>query len=190
MLRDRNHWVALVAGSVVPLNLTMDVQTLNACDRSEFVRLLGEIFEHSPWVAEGVVDARPFATRTELHGAMVAVVRRADPEAHLTLICAHPDLGARVRLSTSSTADQASAGLDQMPEAAFRRFHDLNSRYRDRFGFPFIIAVRDTTRAGILEAFERRLGNNRDQEIRTALAQIERIAEIRLDQLVPDVDVA
>ncbi len=77
-----------------------------------------------------------------------------------------------------------------MPEAAFRRFHDLNSRYRDRFGFPFIIAVRDTTRAGILETFERRLGNNRDQEIRTALAQIERIAEIRLDQLVPDVDVA
>lgn len=179
-----------MAGSVVPLGQTMNVQTLNACDRSEFVRLLGEIFEHSPWVAEDVVDARPFATRPDLQGAMVAVVRRADPEAHLTLIRAHPDLGARVRLSTSSTAEQASAGLDQMPEAEFRRFHDLNSRYRDRFGFPFIIAVRDTTLAGILEAFERRLGNNRDQEIRTALQQIERIAEIRLEQLVPDDDVA
>ncbi len=184
MLRDRNHWVALLGGSVVPFTLTMDVQTLNECDRSEFVRVLGEIFEHSPWVAEGVVDDRPFAARADLHGAMVAVVRRADPEAHLTLIRAHPDLGARVRLSTSSTAEQASAGLDQMPETEFRRFHDLNSRYRERFGFPFIIAVRDTTRAGILEAFERRLGNNRDEEIRTALEQIERIAEIRLEQLL------
>lgn len=190
MLRDRNRWVALGAGSVVPLKEAMNVQALNACDRSEFMKVLGEIFEHSPWVAEDVVDARPFATRTDLYGAMVTAVRRANPEAHLTLIRAHPDLGARVRLSTSSTAEQASAGLDQMPEAEFRRFHDLNSRYRDRFGFPFIVAVRDTTRAGILEAFERRLGNNRDQEILIALAQIERIAEIRLEQLVPDVDLA
>jgi OHCU decarboxylase len=77
-----------------------------------------------------------------------------------------------------------------MPEAEFRRFHDLNSRYRERFGFPFIIAVRDTTRAGILEAFERRLGNNRDEEIRTALEQIERIAEIRLEQLLPAIALA
>ena len=115
---------------------------------------------------------------------MVEAVRDAGEVAHLELIRAHPDLGTRLKLSDSSTAEQASAGLDQLSPDEFERFTALNDRYRERFGFPFIIAVRDNTRAQILEAFVRRIGNDREAEVSTALTQIARIARIRLDQAI------
>lgn len=160
----------------------VDLRDLNAMLTDDFVEALGGIFEHSPWVARAVACERPFADIDSLHGAMVEAVRGAGEAAHLALIRAHPDLGTRLKLSDSSAAEQASAGLDQLSPEEFARFTELNDRYRDRFGFPFIIAVRDNTRAQILQAFERRLANDRATEVSTALVQIARIARIRLDQ--------
>ena len=162
----------------------MDLGDLNGAPADAFVEALGGIFEHSPWVARAVADRRPFASIDALHAAMVEAVRDAGEVAHLDLIRAHPDLGTRLKLSESSTAEQASAGLDQLSPDEFARFTELNDRYRERFGFPFIIAVRDNTRAQILEAFVRRIGNDREAEVLTALAQIARIARIRLDQAI------
>ncbi len=160
----------------------MELRDLNAMSADSFVETLGGIFEHSPWVARAVVDRRQFADIEGLHAAMVQAVHEAGETAHLALIRAHPDLGTRLRLSESSVSEQASAGLDRLSPDEFARFTDLNDRYRTRFGFPFIIAVRDHTRTQILEAFETRLENDGIAEVATALAQIARIARIRLDQ--------
>ncbi len=160
---------------------------VNGLDRPDFVALLGGIFEDSPWVADGAWASRPFAGVDDLHGAMVAVVRRAGTEAHLDLLRAHPDLAGRLaetgRLTASSTAEQASAGLDRLTPAEKTRFNGLNEAYRDKFGFPFIIAVREHTKQSILDRFEARLANTAEQERQTALEEVFKIARLRLAQL-------
>jgi OHCU decarboxylase len=162
---------------------------LNALDQAGFVAALGWVFEGSPWVAERAWAARPFASRDALHAALVAVVQAARPEEQLALIRAHPDLGTRLGradLSAASAAEQAGAGLDRLSEAEFARFQDLNARYRERFGFPFIIAVRRHTRASILAAFETRLQHDAATERATALAEIAEIARLRLADVVAE----
>jgi 2-oxo-4-hydroxy-4-carboxy-5-ureidoimidazoline decarboxylase len=115
----------------------------------------------------------------------MAVVHDATPEERLALIRAHPELAGKAAvdgtLTEASAAEQASAGLDRLTQAEFDRFHALNAAYRDKFGFPFIICVRLTNKAGILAAMERRLGNDRDTEIAEALAQIGEIVRLRLE---------
>jgi OHCU decarboxylase len=155
--------------------------------RPQFVDRFGGIFEHSAWVAESVFDAGLAADCGEaagLHRAMVEVVRRASPERQLALIEAHPDLAGRLaeagKLTAGSTAEQASAGLDVLSEAERAQFRDLNARYRARFGFPFIMAVKGRTKAEILAGFHRRLAQSRAVEIQTALSEIEKIALLRL----------
>src|SRR5712692_415875 len=135
------------------------LQALNGMDAAGFVGTLGWVFEGSPWVAERAFTARPFASGEALHGAMVRAVEQASRDEQLALIRAHPDLAARVRLSASSTAEQAGAGLDRLSADEYARFQELNGRYRERFGFPFVIAVRHHTKSSILDAFERRLAN-------------------------------
>jgi OHCU decarboxylase len=162
---------------------------LNALDQAGFVAALGWVFEGSPWVAERAWAARPFASRDALHAALVAVVQAASPEEQLALIRAHPDLGTRLgraALSAASVAEQAGAGLDRLSDAEFARFQDLNARYRERFGFPFIIAVRHHTRASILAAFEARLQHDAATERATALAEIAEIARLRLADAVAE----
>jgi len=140
------------------------------------------LFEHSPWV-EGRADARP--SSGDRHADLMAVVREADPEEQLALIRAHPELAGKAAvdgmLTRASAEEQASAGLDRLTQAEFDRFHALNAAYRDRFGFPFIICVRLTDKAGILAAMERRLANDRDAEIAEALHQIGEIVRLRLE---------
>jgi 2-oxo-4-hydroxy-4-carboxy-5-ureidoimidazoline decarboxylase len=138
------------------------------------------LFEHSPWV-EARADARP--SSGDRHADLMAVVRGATEEEQLALIRAHPELAgkARVALTEASAAEQASAGLDRLTQAEFDRFHALNAAYREKFGFPFIICVRLTDRAGILAAMERRLRNDRETEIATALDQIGEIVRLRLE---------
>lgn len=160
------------------------LDALNAMDQAAFVGALGWVFEGSPWVAERAWAARPFASPAALHAALVRAMEQATLDERLALIRAHPDLGARVRLSPSSTSEQAGAGLDRLPADEYARFQDLNSRYRARFGFPFIIAVRDHTRASILAAFETRLGHDPATEIATAQREIARIASFRLAEAV------
>ena len=166
----------------------LSLRELNAADRAAFTRALGAVFEQSPWVAERAWATRPYATVRVLHAAMVTAVRESPAEQRIALLRAHPDLAgkaARLRaMSPSSVAEQASAGLDRLSEEEYERFHRLNAAYREAFGFPFIIAVRHHDTAGILAAFERRLGHTREQEIEAALDQVAEIAWLRLDALV------
>ena len=140
------------------------------------------LFEHSPGV-EARADAA--AAGGDRHAELMAVVRSASPAEQLALIRAHPELAGKAAidgtLTDASAAEQASAGLDRMTAAEFARFHALNAAYRERFGFPFIICVRLTDKAGILAAMTARLENDRETEIATALDQIGEIVRLRLE---------
>ena len=169
---------------------TLTLAALHALDRPAFVATLAEIFEHSPWVAEGAWQARPFASIDQLHAAMVQVVDEAGRERQLALIQAHPDLAgkaaARGELTASSTDEQASAGLDRCTPEELARVQTLNQAYKDKFGFPFIMAVKGRSRASILAAFAERLDNSPEAEFAQALAQIAKIARLRLLALIQE----
>jgi 2-oxo-4-hydroxy-4-carboxy-5-ureidoimidazoline decarboxylase len=156
---------------------------LNARDRQSFIDSIGWVFEHSPWVAERAWPRRPFATVEELHQAMIKGVVGATVEEQLALLRAHPDLGARARLSEASTAEQARAGLDALTAVELDRLRRLNGAYREKFGFPFLYAVKGSTKHDILKALETRLGAPREDELNEALGQVYRIARFRLDDL-------
>jgi len=156
-------------------------------DRESFVAAFGGIFEHSPWVAARAhaMELGPHNDRaTGLHAALVRVFRAASPDERLGVLTAHPDLAGKLaaakRLTAESTAEQASAGLDALTDTERAEFTALNDTYTATFGFPFIIAVRDNTKASIMAAFRARIANDRDTELATACAQVERIAELRL----------
>jgi OHCU decarboxylase len=161
---------------------------LAALERARFVELFGGVFEHAPWVAEQAFPAGPFRTIEALHGAMVDTMRGAPRERQFALIRAHPDLAGRAaiagELTAASFAEQASAGLDRCTPEEFARFQELNDSYKERFGFPFILAIKGRTRAEILAAFEQRLDNTPAAEFEEALRQIARIARLRLEDLV------
>jgi 2-oxo-4-hydroxy-4-carboxy-5-ureidoimidazoline decarboxylase len=137
------------------------------------------LFEHSPWVEARAASAS--------HADLMAAVHAATPAEQLALIRAHPELAGKAAidgsLTEASAAEQAGAGLDRLTQAEFDRFHALNAAYRRKFGFPFIICVRLTDKAGILAAMERRFANDRDTEIATALEQIGEIVRLRLESI-------
>jgi OHCU decarboxylase len=156
-------------------------------DRAAFVARFAHLFEESPWVAEETFDRGLSAgcdTAAGLHAALCDTLRAASPQRQLTLLQAHPDLAGRLaqagELTPDSTAEQASVGLDLLSSAERERFAALNSAYRERFGFPFIIAVKGRSKAEIVAAFERRLRTDEARERAAALAEVERIAWLRL----------
>lgn len=144
------------------------------------------LFEHSPWV-EARADGR--VSSGDRWADLMAVVGEASREEQLALIRAHPELAGKAAidntLTRASAAEQASAGLDRLTPEEFAQFHRLNAAYKARFGFPFIICVRLTDKAGILAAMEHRLGNDREAEIATALDQIGEIVRLRLKDMIP-----
>lgn len=163
-----------------------------ALPRAAFVARFGGVFEHSPWIAEGAFDAGlpdDADTAEGLHRALCRVFRAAPRERQREVILAHPDLAGRLALAGTltreSTGEQASAGLDRCTPEELRRFTELNDAYKARFGFPFIMAVKGRSRGEILAAFERRVGHDATAEFDTALEQIERIALLRLRDLLP-----
>lgn len=165
------------------------VQDLNAGTREDFVARVGPVFEHSPWIAEATWGERPFVSREELRQKLIATLRGASRERQLALIRAHPDLAGRLTtwghaLTAASAAEQAGAGLDRLSDAELARFTAANARYRERFGFPFVICARLNDRAAMLHACERRLGLPVGEEIGNSLAEIEKIAALRLADLV------
>lgn len=168
--------------------MTRSIDELNALDRAGFVSAVGGVFEGSPWIAERAWDRRPFRDRDELHHALCAVLDEAAPGEKLALIRAHPDLvGGAARAGTltpESAREQGSAGLDRLTPAEIARFDDLNRKYREKFGFPFVICVRENRKEGILRGFAERLPNDRAAEIRVALEQIGRIAGLRIADLM------
>ena len=156
-----------------------------------FAETYGGIYEHSPWVAEGAWAARVgenIDTVTGLHGAMKATMASADDGKKMQLICAHPDLSGNLavagELTAASKSEQAGAGLDHCTTAEFEEFQTLNTAYKNKFGFPFIVAVKGHNRHSILSAFRARLTNTPAIERKTALQEINRIAHFRLMELV------
>jgi len=168
--------------------LLESLSKLNHSSREGFVNLTGSVFEHSPWVVEFVWPQRPFASLDHLHSKLCEVVRESGLEKQLTLIRAHPDLVGRAALagalSPASASEQASAGLDQLTTAEIEKFQTFNRAYREKFGFPFIICARLNKKDAILRGFEQRLPNSREEEIKTALAEIYKIAYLRLQDIV------
>ncbi len=180
------HWAAehpYVPPALVPSQMA----------RAEFVARFGGVFEHSAWIAERAFDLElgpAHDSASGLHNALARMFRSASPEERLGVLIAHPDLAGKLaaakRLTAESTAEQASAGLDALTGAEHARFTALNDAYVRKFGFPFIIAVRGLNKGDILSAFERRIANSRDAEFAAACAQVERIARLRLNDMLPD----
>jgi 2-oxo-4-hydroxy-4-carboxy-5-ureidoimidazoline decarboxylase len=161
---------------------------LNACSKDDFVTALANIFEHSPWIAEQAASMRPFAGLNQLFDAMKAAVDRAPAELHLALIKAHPDLADKTQraagLTSESSAEQNSVGLDRLSDAEYVAFERVNNAYRSKFGFPYIVCVRRHTKDSILRDFERRLPHDARAETQKSIEEICRIAALRVDQLV------
>jgi 2-oxo-4-hydroxy-4-carboxy-5-ureidoimidazoline decarboxylase len=162
----------------------MTLDELNLADQTTFVNALGFIFEASPWVAARAWPLRPFADTAALHAAMCAAVAAAPLDEQLALIRAHPDLVGRATrsgtLSPASAGEQAAAGLDRLDPEETARFGALNAAYAARFGFPFVICVREHQQDTIVAGLQSRLRNDRTTEIATALREIEKIARLRL----------
>ncbi len=157
-------------------------------DTHDFIAHYGGIYEHSPWVAERVAPlAAELDDSEQLAALMADCVDNAAVEQQLELIRAHPDLAGKAQLAgeltEDSTLEQASAGLDQCSAEEFERFQSLNTAYWDKFGFPFVMAVRGSSRADIIEAFAARLENDYDLEFETALTEIHKIARLRLNAM-------
>jgi len=180
------HWLqrhAYEKPEIVPSELHYD----------DFAQLFGNVFEHSEWIAERAHKREMgpvHDTATGLHALLCQVFRAASDDERLEVLNAHPDLAGKLaaakRLTAESESEQASAGLDALTDAERERFGALNRQYVDKFGFPFIIAVRDHTKAQIMAAMEQRLANDRDTEFATACRQVERIAELRIKAILPE----
>jgi 2-oxo-4-hydroxy-4-carboxy-5-ureidoimidazoline decarboxylase len=182
------HDDALIMSGITSRKCTM--ADLNGLEAEEFIRKVGGIFEHSPWIAEAVAGQRPFATSSALLDAMVQVVDASGEARQLALIRAHPDLAGRLaqqgKLTAESSREQAAAGLDSAAAETVSRIGELNTAYRARFEFPFIICARLNNVNTILEAMEVRLGNEPVTEQATALGEIGKIARLRLADIVED----
>lgn len=163
---------------------TLTMAEVNQMNLSAFVEALGAVFEHTPAIAHQAWRKRPFSDVSDLHQKMVDVVQHISRVEQLVLIQAHPDLGSKAKMAEASVQEQAGVGLDQLTPEEYTRFQVLNQAYRDRFGFPFIVAVKNHTKASILKAFERRLENTVDAEMEQALTEITQIAKFRLMELV------
>jgi 2-oxo-4-hydroxy-4-carboxy-5-ureidoimidazoline decarboxylase len=170
----------------------MTLDQLNELDAHEFVAALGGVFEHSPWIVERTHASRPFASIDALHRTLVDTIDRASTDEQLALLRAHPELAGKAAIAGTMTSEsideQSSAGLGACTPEEFARINALNRRYNERFGFPFILAVRGLDRRRIIEAFARRVEHTRDVEFRECLAQVARISRLRLDALLGATD--
>ncbi|HET6894226.1 MAG TPA: 2-oxo-4-hydroxy-4-carboxy-5-ureidoimidazoline decarboxylase [Candidatus Baltobacteraceae bacterium] len=166
----------------------MTIGELNGMDAGAFTDAVGFAFEDSPWIAHAAWAQRPFRDVSELHRAMVRIVEESTQERRVALIAAHPDLAGRAaregRLTASSTGEQRSAGLDRLSAEEFARFDRLNTAYRAKFGFPFVICAREHDKESILATLDARTHNDRRSEIRTALGEIAKIAYLRLREAI------
>ena len=182
---------ALLIGPALPASAVagpVDMAPINAMDRAAFVVKFGAIFEKSPWVAEEAWEKRPFASPDEMHAAMVAVVKHTPAARQLSLLQAHPDLAGKEAqagtMTASSVAEQAGAGLNALSPTEFATLKGLNTAYKAKFGFPFIIAVRMHTKEGIFFEFERRLQNDTQTEFANDLQNVYIITRLRLNKLL------
>lgn len=162
------------------------ITELNRMSQEEFANILGTVFEDTPTIARQVWNQRPFANVAELHSCMVNLVKTMSRDEQLALIQAHPDLGSKAKMAEASVKEQAGVGLAQLSLEEYERFQSLNQAYKEKFGFPFIVAVKNHTKSSILDTFEHRLENPVEIEMEQALTEIAQIAGFRLLQLVKE----
>jgi 2-oxo-4-hydroxy-4-carboxy-5-ureidoimidazoline decarboxylase len=164
------------------------LQEINELDKEQFVATLGGLFEGPPWIIEQSWDARPFVSTTALYQTLCDIMFNAPLEQQIALLQSHPDLVGRAALAGTltpeSTGEQASAGLDRLSPSEIATFTELNQAYRNRFGFPFIICVRENKKASILTGFSERLHHSRTQEVEIALNEVAKICSFRLHDLI------
>jgi 2-oxo-4-hydroxy-4-carboxy-5-ureidoimidazoline decarboxylase len=160
------------------------IAQLNQMSQAEFVTALGSLFEETPMIAHQAWSQRPFADPADLHQRMLEVVNTLSPAEQIAFIQAHPDLGSKTKMADASVQEQAGLGLNQLTPEEYQLFQQLNQAYKAKFGFPFIVAVKNHTKASILRAFDRRLLNEPNVEIQQALAEIAQITQFRLHNLV------
>jgi 2-oxo-4-hydroxy-4-carboxy-5-ureidoimidazoline decarboxylase len=170
--------------------MRLTIAQLNQLHEEEFIRVIGPVFELSPWIAAAIWTKTPFIDLINLHQALCETVKHAGEEKQLALIGAHPDLVGRAALTGAltreSSGEQASAGLSQLSPAEINLFQKQNAAYKTKFGFPFVICARLNKKEALLAGFERRLKNSPTQEMKTALEEIFKIAELRLRDLIAD----
>ena len=168
--------------------LALDLDAVNAMEQSDFVAALGRTFEHSPWVTERAWASRPFASLDALHAAMMGVVRGAPRSTQVAFLCGHPELAGKEAqagtMTSESVGEQASAGLNALSRDEMGELRELNARYRERHGFPFIVAVRRHSKAEIFRLLRSRLAQNSELELNEALAQIAYITRLRVEARV------
>jgi 2-oxo-4-hydroxy-4-carboxy-5-ureidoimidazoline decarboxylase len=162
----------------------MTLAEINAMTHDQFVATLGWIFEDSPWVAERAWVHRPFVTREALHQSMTNELDKAAAADQLALLRAHPDLGTRARVSAASAGEQSGAGLDRLSAEEFETFEWLNVGYREKFGFPFLYAVKGSSKHDIFVALGVRMDSSPEEEFRQALSEVCRIAWFRLQDTI------
>ncbi len=174
-------------GHASRVSAPISLSAANTLDPPSFVAAFGSIYEHAPWVAEAVLAQRPFASVAALGAAMAAAVAAQPVERRTALLRAHPDLATTAPLTAASAAEQTALGLDRLDDAEAAAFAAENAAYRARFGIPFIIAVRgQRDRAAIRAALAQRMGNTPEEEMAAALAQVDQIAQYRLEDRVHD----
>ncbi len=169
---------------------TVSIDQLNSLSKTEFIQILGGIFEHSPWVAEKVYTEKPFDSVSTLLEKMIQIVSTASHQQQLALICNHPELAGKAAeqnaLTDESKNEQAGAGLNNCSSEELQKLRLLNQQYRNRHGFPFVIAVKQLTRYDILDAIQMRLQNPTEDEFKNCIREIAKIAKFRLNQLITD----
>ena len=152
-------------------------------DRDTFVATYGPLFEHSPWVAEDAYARGPFSDEEEVYEALTAAMYEAPRERQLALLRAHPDLGAKAKMTPDSTREQAGAGLDRLTPDEYEALMDANAAYKERFGMPFVICVGEHDKGSIIAAAQARVRNDPDAEVDTALREVAKIAKLRLERM-------
>jgi 2-oxo-4-hydroxy-4-carboxy-5-ureidoimidazoline decarboxylase len=166
--------------------MAFSLTELNRMNQAEFVNALGAIFENTPTIAAAAWSARPFTSVAVLHQIMVDVVHQLSLAEQLDLIRAHPDLGSKAKMAAASVQEQSSIGLDRLSPEEFDQLQSFNQAYKEKFGFPFIIAVKNHTKTSILAAFQTRLNHSIEAERQQALNQIFQIAWLRLVEQVSE----
>ncbi|MBT2604062.1 2-oxo-4-hydroxy-4-carboxy-5-ureidoimidazoline decarboxylase [Bacillus sp. ISL-53] len=161
-----------------------DLNSINELNKAEFIQKLGWVYEHSPWIAERSWEYKPFISVEDLKQKMEVVVQNASLSERLQLIKSHPDLAARIDMAEASVKEQSAAGLNSLSPDEYEEFHALNNQYKEKFGFPFIFAVRGSDKTVIKAEMKRRIGLDQANELKEAIKQIHLIASHRLSDFI------
>ena len=162
------------------------IDKINKLSRAEFVEIFANIFEKTKWIAEKLYNQKPFDDFKDLCSKMLGIFETAGKETQLKILRTHPDLADKVTvnlLTSNSRSEQSNAGLDQCSEEEFNEFKNLNKSYRQKYGFPFVIAVKGKNKIEILSKFRKRILNSVDEEFSEAIIQIGKIANLRLNEI-------